>query len=353
MKKGESSEEDKPNLLERIKKLQRKLEQKDATICGRKKTLEDKNIEKNLLEATLYGKILDLEIQRKKECLAAVNVELQLHFKIRELCEKIVQSELDKKNYEMKQLEREAESENIEAVLNGRIKELEKKLKEYRVTREQEKNEETCAENGQMLDTLNPVINRVQKDHREPASERQDTLGHLYIMGACERENVEAPIVVEAPLHQETPLVPQGLVDSKKTEQLVEEKHEEESVEETMQELRGRINELEETLAGSGSDREQMETTLRRQKNEYEEMLAASESDREQMDTNLHGWNNKLQETLAASENDMEKMETTSPDRINKLEEMLAASESDREQMETTFRGLIKKIAGNAGSIRE
>jgi len=81
------------------------------------------------------------------------------------------------------------------------------------------------------------VINRVQKERQEPASESQDTLGHLYIMGACERENVEAPIVLEAPLHQDTPLVPQGFVDSKKTEQLVEEKHEEESVEETMQEL--------------------------------------------------------------------------------------------------------------------
>jgi len=157
--KDESSEEDKLNLLECIKELQRKLEQKNATICGLEKTLEDKNIEKDLVEATLHGKILDLEIQRKKECLAAVNVELQLYLKIRELCEKIEQLDLDKKNFEMKQREREAESENMEAVLNGRIKELEKQLEGYRVMREQEKKEERCAENGQMLDTLNTVIN--------------------------------------------------------------------------------------------------------------------------------------------------------------------------------------------------
>jgi len=278
--KGESSEEDKLNLLEHIKELQRKLEQKDATICGLEKTLEDKYIEKDLVEATLHGKILDLEIQRKKECLAAVNDELQLNLKIRELCEKIEQLDLDKKNYEMKQRERETESENMEAVLNDRIKELKKQLEAYRVTREQEKKEERCAENGQMLDTLNPVIIRVQKERQEPASESQDTLYHLYIMGACERENVEAPIVLEAPLHQETPLVPQGLVDSKKTEQIVEEKHEEESVEETMQEIHGGNNELDKTLAASGSVREQMETTIRRQINKYEEMLAASESNR-------------------------------------------------------------------------
>jgi len=182
--KAESSEIDKLNLLERIKELQRKLEQKDATICGLEKTLEDKNIEKDLVEATLHGKILDLEIQRKKECLAAVNVELQLHLKIRELCEKIEQLDLDKKNYKMKLQEREAESENMEAVLNGTINELEKQLEGYRVMREQEKKEESCAENGQMLDTLNTVINRVQKERQEPASESQDTLGHLYIMSA-------------------------------------------------------------------------------------------------------------------------------------------------------------------------
>ena len=306
--------------------------------------MEDKNIEKDLVEATLCWKILDLEIQRKKECLAAVNVELQLHLKIRELCEKSEQLELDKKNCEMKQLEREAESENMEDVINSRIKELKKQLEGYRVTREQEKKEERFAKNGQMLDTLNTVINWVQKERQEPASESQDTLGHLYIMGACEREIVEAPIVLEARLHQDTPVVPQGLVDSKKKEQLVEEKHERESVEETMQELRGRINELEETLAASGSDREQMETTLLKQINEYEETLAASKSDREQMETTLHGRINKLQETLAASENDMEKMETTHPDRINELEEMLAATKSDREQMETTLRGRINKL---------
>ena len=43
--------------------------------------------------------------------------------------------------------------------------------------------------------------------------------------------------MLQAPLDQDTQLVTQGLVDSKETEQLVEEKHEEESVGETMQEL--------------------------------------------------------------------------------------------------------------------
>ena len=233
MKKDESSEEDKLNLLERIEELQRKLEQKDTTICHLEKTLEEKNIE---MEATLHGKIMELEYQRRIERLAGWNKELKLHLKISELRKKVEKSDLNMKNYEMKQRERDAESENMEAVLNGRIKELEKQLEGYRVTREQEKKEERCAGNGQMLDTLNPVINRVQKERQEAASESQDTLGHLYIMGACERENVEAPIVPEAPLHQDMPLVPQGLVDSKKTKQLVEEKHEE-SVEETMQEL--------------------------------------------------------------------------------------------------------------------
>jgi len=171
------------------------MEQKDATMCGLEKILEEKNIEKEEVEATLHEKIMDLEIQRKKECLAAVNAELQLRFKIRELCEKVLQSNLDKKISERKQRESDAKSENMEAVLNGTIKELEKQLEGYRVAREQEKKEERCAENGQMVDTLNTVINRVQKERQEAASKSQDALGHPSVMGAkkrCERENVEA-----------------------------------------------------------------------------------------------------------------------------------------------------------------
>ena len=111
-KKRGKREEDNLNLLARIEEFQRKLEQKDATICRLEKTLEEKNIEKELVKVTLLRKVTALEIQMKKECLAAVTVELKLRFKVRELCEEVEQSHLDKKNYEMKLRDREAESEN-------------------------------------------------------------------------------------------------------------------------------------------------------------------------------------------------------------------------------------------------
>ena len=84
-----------------------------------------------------------------------------------------------------------------------------------------------------------------------------------------------------------------------------------------------------------------MEATLRGWINELEESLAATESDREKMETTLRGRINEFKERFAASENEKEQMETTLRGRINELEETLAASESDREQMETTLRGFI------------
>jgi hypothetical protein len=163
-KKRGKREEDNLNLLARIEEFQRKLEQKDATICRLEKTLEEKNIEKELVKATLLGKVTDLEIQMKKECLAAVKVELKLLLKIWELCEVFQQSHLDKKNCEMKLRNREAESENMQALLNGRIKELEKGIEGHRVMREQEKKEEKCAENGQLVEeTMQELVEDVMK----------------------------------------------------------------------------------------------------------------------------------------------------------------------------------------------
>ena len=162
-KKRGKREEEKLNLLARIEEFQTKLEQKDATICRLEKSLEEKNTENELVKVTLLGKLTALEIQMKKESLAAVQVELKLRFKNRELCEEVEQSHLDKKYYEMKLRHREAESETMQALLNGRIKELEKELDEHRVMK-QEKKEEKCAENGQLFEeTMQELVEDVTK----------------------------------------------------------------------------------------------------------------------------------------------------------------------------------------------
>jgi len=104
-RKDASSEEDKRNLLARIEELERKLEEKDATICGLEKILQEKNMEMEEVEVTLNGKIMELNRQRKIERLAGWNEELKLHLKIGELRAKVVQEKLDKINYERKQRE--------------------------------------------------------------------------------------------------------------------------------------------------------------------------------------------------------------------------------------------------------
>jgi len=163
-KKRGKREEEKLNLLARIEEFQRKLEEKDATICRLEKTLEEKNIEEELVKVTFLGKATALEIQMKKERLAAVQVELKLLFKTTELYEEVEQSYLDKENYEMKLRDREAESKNMQALLNGRIKELEKELEGHRVMRQQQKKEEKCAENGQLVEeTIKELVEDVMK----------------------------------------------------------------------------------------------------------------------------------------------------------------------------------------------
>ena len=163
-KKRGKREEEKLNLLARIEEFQRKLEEKDATICRLEKTLEKKNIEEELVKVTFLGKATALEIQMKKERLAAVQVELKLLFKTTELYEEVEQSYLDKENYEMKLRDREAESKNMQALLNGRIKELEKELEGHRLMRQQQKKEEKCAENGQLVEeTIKELVEDVMK----------------------------------------------------------------------------------------------------------------------------------------------------------------------------------------------
>ena len=207
------------NLLEHIEELRRKLEEKDATICGLQKIVEEQNIEREQVEATLRGRVTALEEKleerdrEREEVKATIDAlpgqikELKQNIRkvqydqdhkyfkhyseLIQLEEKFVdayrgknaaESELGnlREYYERKQQERDAKSENVEGTLNGMIKSLQKQLEEAdRLEREHKeycemKQQERDAENRKVIDNLNRVITRQQKELQEAASKRNE-----------------------------------------------------------------------------------------------------------------------------------------------------------------------------------
>ena len=141
-KKGESNKEDvEPNVLERSVELQKKLEEKDATICGLEEILQEQNIQRAQVEATLRGQIKELEKKVKEEYDATLTLEIKLLLRIRDLRLKLEETDSDKKEaesdlrrhreyYERKQQERDTKIDCVENALYWQVNRQQKQLEE-------------------------------------------------------------------------------------------------------------------------------------------------------------------------------------------------------------------------------
>ena len=138
---GQSGKDVELNLLEGNEELKKKLDERDATICGLQEILHEQNIQRTQVEATLRGQIKGLENKVKEEFNARLTVEIKLNWRIRELRLKLEETDSEKKEvesalrdqreyYERKQQERDAKSESVEDAVERVIIRQDKRLEE-------------------------------------------------------------------------------------------------------------------------------------------------------------------------------------------------------------------------------